>query len=142
MPQSAAFCPGCGRSMLIPESVPQTSDTRSSSLAATLAYVTFIPALAFLFIDRYRRNSFVRFHSLQCLLLWAAAILLAIILRLLNSIFFLIPVIGPLIAVLVPVLAGFAGLVLWPVLLVKAYRGERFKLPDIGAFAERYSVTK
>lgn len=140
MPDSAAFCPGCGRSMRAPKPAEPTADPGTKSVAAALAYVTFIPALVFVSANRYRQNSFVRFHSLQCLMLWFGAIVLGIILWLLNSAFFMIPLIGPLIAVLVPVLAGLAALVLWPVLLVKAYQGERFKLPGIGVFAERYSA--
>lgn len=138
MPQSAAFCPGCGRSVRMPKPVEPTTDPEPKSFAAGLAYVTFIPAVIFLSIDRYRRDSFVRFHSLQCLLLWLAAILLGIVLWLLNSIFFMIPLVGPLIAALVPMLVGLAVLVLWPVLLVKAYQGERFKVPGIGDLAEYY----
>lgn len=139
MPQSASFCPGCGRSMRGPTEVQATVDPGARSLAAALAYFTFIPALVFLFINRYRQNSLVRFHCLQCLLLWLAAILLGIILWGANSIFFMIPLIGPLIAALVPVLAGLAALVLWPVLMVKAYQGELFKVPGIGLLAERHS---
>ena len=123
------------------EPAEQTAGTSSKSLAGALAYVTFIPALVFLLLDRYRKNSFVRFHSVQCLLLWAAAILLGIILRLVSPVFFIIPVVGPLIAFLVAVLAALAALLLWLVLLVKAYQGERFQLPLLGHLAERYSAS-
>jgi uncharacterized membrane protein len=143
MPEIADFCPGCGRSVQAPEPAQQQQriDTPPKSLAGTVAYVTFIPALIFLFVDPYRKNSYVRFHSLQSLLLCAAAILLAIVLWLLTSIFLMIPVVGPLVAFLVPVLAGLAALFLWLVLLVKAYQGERFKLPLIGEVANHYSET-
>jgi uncharacterized membrane protein len=123
------------------EPAQEPTSTPPKSLAGALAYFTFVPALVFLFVERYRRNSFVRFHSLQCLFVWAAAALLALVFWFSSSTFFMIPVIGPLIATLVPVLAGLAAILLWIVLLIKAYQGERFKLPLVGDVAERYSVT-
>jgi uncharacterized membrane protein len=45
----------------------------------------------------------------------------------------LIPVIGPLIGFLV----GPVWLILWILLMVKAYQGERFKLPLAGDWAEQ-----
>ena len=41
-----------------------------------------------------------------------------------------------MVLVLVPFL-GLAGMVLWIVLMIKAYQGEKFKLPLIGDLAEK-----
>ena len=48
----------------------------------------------------------------------------------------LIPVIGPLLRVLIPP----AALILWIILMVKAYQGERWQLPVIGEIAEERSA--
>ncbi|MGA9978009.1 MAG: hypothetical protein WBQ08_05195, partial [Candidatus Sulfotelmatobacter sp.] len=48
----------------------------------------------------------------------------------------LIPVVGPLFVSLVSILAGLAAFVIWLVLVVKAFQGEIFKLPVLGALAE------
>lgn len=111
----------------------------SENVAGAIAYLSFVPAIVFLLMDPYRKNSFVRFHSLQCILLWTAGVLLAILLKLVTIVLFFIPVLGPLLVVLVVVTVGVAALLAWVVLLVKAVQGERFKLPLVGDFAEQYA---
>ncbi len=108
-------------------------------VAAAFAYFTFVPAILFLSIDPYNKNQFVRYHSVQCLLVWAAAILAAIALKLVGLVLFLIPVAGPLLAFLAWVVAALAALFLWLVLVVKAFQGELFQLPLLGNIAERYT---
>jgi uncharacterized membrane protein len=44
-----------------------------------------------------------------------------------------IPVIGPIISWLL----GILGFILWIILMFKAFKGEKFKLPWAGAFAEK-----
>ncbi len=108
-------------------------------VAAAVAYFTFVPAILFLSIDPYNKNQFVRYHSVQCLLVWAVAILAAIALKLVGLVLFLIPVAGPLLVFLTWVMAGLAALLLWLVLIVKAFQGELFQLPLLGNIAERYA---
>jgi len=155
MPGTAAFCPGCGRPMLsqsVPgpsmpgESVlgqPMPTEARAQgrvgalpeNIAGVLAYFTFVPAIVFLILDPYNKNRFVRFHSLQCLLLWAASGLFAIALKLASVVLFIIPVLGPLLVYLVSTVVVLAAVVIWVVLVVKAFQGEMFKLPLLGDFA-------
>lgn len=111
----------------------------SHNVAAALAYFTFVPAILFLSLDPYKKNEFVRYHSVQCLLVWVAAILVAIVLKLVGFLLFLIPVAGPLLVFLIWVMAGLAALLLWLVLIVKAFQGEQFQLPLLGNIAERYA---
>jgi uncharacterized membrane protein len=101
-----------------------------------LAYITFIPAIIFLFNERFKRNRFVRFHSVQSILLALGGILVGITLRLLLSLFSLIPRVGNLLGWLVIVVASIGWLILWMVLLIKALQGEMLKLPLIGNWAE------
>ncbi len=108
-------------------------------VAAALAYLTFVPALLFLSIDPYNKNQFVRYHSVQCLLVWAAAILAAFVLKLVGTVLLLIPVVGPLLVFVAWVVAALAALFLWLVLMVKAFQGELFQLPLLGTIAERYA---
>jgi len=111
----------------------------SENLAAAIAYFTFVPAILFLAIDPYNKNEFVRYHSVQCLLVWVVAIVVAIGLKLVGLALFLIPVVGPLLIVLIWVTAVLAALLLWLVLVVKAFQGEMFQVPLLGAIAERYA---
>ena len=109
------------------------------NLAGALAYITFLPAVVFLLLDPYRRNPFVRFHSVQCLLFWLASVIVAVLLRLAVRVLLFIPVVGPLLALLLVVIVALASVFTWIVLLVKAFQGERFGLPLIGNLAERYA---
>lgn len=109
------------------------------NVAGALAYFSFVPAIVFLFLDPYRRNRFVRFHAVQCLVVWLAGIVVALALRLLGMAVFLIPILGPLLVVIVDVAVILAVLLLWLVLMIKALQGEMFGLPWIGAVAQRYS---
>lgn len=155
MPATAAFCPGCGRPMLsqsmpvqsvlvqpaLDQAVPTEHRAQGrvgalpENIAGVLAYFTFVPALVFLVLDPYNKNRFVRFHSVQCLLLWVASGLFAIALKLASVVLFIIPVLGPLLVYLVSTVVVLAAFVIWVVLVVKAFQGEMFKLPLLGDFA-------
>ena len=111
----------------------------SENLAGALAYFTILPAILFLFVEPYRKNIFVRFHALQCFLYTAAIVLLGVALRLTDYVLFVIPVLGPLLVVVIDAVAALAAILLWCVLVAKAWRGETFKIPLLGDFAERYA---
>lgn|SRR5512135_193706 len=98
----------------------------SDNAAGALAYATFIPAIIFLIVEPYNRNSYVRFHSWQSIFLGIAAIAIDLILG-------AIPVIG---WVIIPFFL-VAFLVLWVFILIKAINGVRYKLPVIGDLAEK-----
>ena len=140
MPQSAAYCPGCGRPMQAEARAQGKVGALSETIAGALAYFTFIPAIIFLLLEPYKHNRFVRFHSFQCLSLWGAAVLLAIALKLAGLLLFIIPVLGPLLAVLVSTVVGFGAVVLWLVSVVKAFQGEMFQIPLLGAFAAQQAA--
>ena len=109
------------------------------TIVGALAYLTFLPAIIFLIRDPYNENRFVRFHSVQCLLFWGAVIPVAIALKLAGLVLFVIPVLGPLLVTLLDVVVVLAAVVLWLVLMVKAFQGEMFKLPLLGDLAEHYA---
>ena len=137
MPDSAAFCPGCGRAMRPPERAHGTVGAFPETIAGALAYFTIIPAIVFLGLDPYNKNRFVRFHSIQCLLLWLAGVVIGAAFRIVNVVLLIIPFLGHLLALLISGLIGLAAFVIWLVLVVKALQGEMFKLPVLGDFAEK-----
>lgn len=98
----------------------------SDNAAGALAYVTIIPAIIFLIVEPYNKNSYVRFHSWQSIFLGIAAFAINIVLT-------AIPIIG---WILIPFIA-LAFLVIWVIVLIKALNGQRFKLPIIGNLAEK-----
>lgn len=140
MPETAAFCPGCGQRRREPAApAPGKAHAFAENAAGALAYLTFIPAILFLVLEPYRKNSFVRFHAVQCLLVWGAGVVVALALKVASLLVFLIPVAGPLLVLLISTVAVIAAVLLWLVLVVKALQGETFKLPWLGEFAAEYS---
>jgi len=135
MPDTAAFCPSCGRSMHTETRAQGKVGPFPENIAGALAYCTFIPAILFLVLAPYNKNRFVRFHSIQCLLLLGAGIVFAIALKLASVVLFIVPVLGPLLVLLVSMVVALAIVVIWLVLVVKAFQGEMFKLPLLGDFA-------
>lgn len=141
MPAAAAYCPGCGQTM---RDIPHADGTVGrfpENIAGALAYFTLLPAILFLALEPYKRNRFVRFHSGQCLLLWAAAALIAVAIRLAGVFLFMIPTAGPLFLVLLWTVAALALVFVWLVLVVKALQGEMFQLPVLGDLAEQFADT-
>lgn len=139
MPETAAFCPGCGRPMQAAR-VHGTVGVFPENIAGALAYITFIPAIVFLLLAPYNTNRFLRFHSFQCLFLWASLALIGIALKIVSWILLIIPVLGHLLVVLLTMVLGLAAVVVWLVLIVKSLQGEAFKLPVLGEFAEQLAT--
>ena len=139
MPERAAFCPGCGRSMSAVPRAEGKVGVFPENIAGALAYFSFVPAIVFLLLDPYRKNKFVRFHAVQCLAVWLAGLVAALALRILGMAVFLIPILGPLLVVIVDVAVILAALLLWLVLIIKALQGEMFGLPWLGTVAHQHS---
>jgi uncharacterized membrane protein len=140
MPDTAAFCPGCGRSMIAPARAQGTVGGLPETLAGALAYCTIAPPIVFLLVEPYKKNRFVRFHSFQCLGLSLACLVIGALLRAVGFVLFFIPVLGHPLVVLVTMVVSLAFFAVWVVLIVKALQGEMFKLPLVGDFAERQTT--
>jgi uncharacterized membrane protein len=105
----------------------KTSVGMKADLAALLSYVAgIITGVVFYILEK--ENKYVRFHAMQSILTFGFFIVLNITLG-------FIPVVG---WALMP-LAYILQLVLWVILMVKAYQGEMFKLPIVGDIAEKNS---
>ena len=103
-------------------------------ISGALAYLTFVPAVIFLFVESYQKRKFVRFHAAQSLLFWGGA-LVFVVLGLVASMF------GWLFLwLLVGTLVGMALFFAWLLLSIKALQGEWFGLPLLGTLAEHYAV--
>ncbi|MCK4331215.1 MAG: DUF4870 domain-containing protein [Dehalococcoidia bacterium] len=103
----------------------KTSIGLEANVAGLLCYVLgWISGLVFLLIEK--ENKFVRFHAMQSIIVFGVLSVASIVLG-------WIPVLNLVIVPLISVL----GLVLWIVLMVKAYQGEKYKLPWAGDLAEK-----
>jgi uncharacterized membrane protein len=104
--------------------VGKTSTGLQENVAGLLCYLgVWVTGIIFLILEP--KNRFVRFHALQSIVTFGG-------LTVVGFIFGIIPYFGWMINVVVPVL----GLILWIVLMVKAYQGESYKLPVAGDIAE------
>ena len=111
-----------------------TTTGLSENSAAALAYVTIIPAIIFLVLEPYNKMPLVRFHSMQCLLLAGVSFVLQVGLTIVAIFLHFIPLIGILFSLLH--LAVFLCIaVAWLMAIIKASKGEWFKLPVIGDYA-------
>ena len=146
---SGAFCNFCGAQLAaapagaappgaaappMPTSTPASG--LSDNAAAAIAYLTIIPSILFLLLDPYKRIRLVRFHSIQNLALAVAWFVVWMALVIVHIMLHFIPFIGLLFFV-VDMLVAVGFFVAWLLALIKASKGEFFKLPFIGDFAEK-----
>ena len=104
----------------------RSSTGLDANMAAALAYLAgFVTGIVMLIIEKESR--FVRFHAMQSTVVFVAVLILSVVI---NS----IPILGTFLYafLLLP-----AVVIIWLVLMFKAYKGERFKLPVAGDFAEK-----
>jgi uncharacterized membrane protein len=148
MPDISEFCPSCGQAVReenfsasedpdLEEEVAETTPTPAEPPVdwndrwiGALAYLTFLPALVFLFLKQFQQRKFVRFHAFQSILFWAA-VMVFVLLGLLASMF------GWLFVWLLSgALIGLALFFTWLLLSIKALQGEWFGLPWVESLVQ------
>ena len=110
----------------------------SESAAAAISYITIIPAILFLVMEPYNKMPLVRFHSFQSIGLtvvyfavWVALMVLQIVLHILPGFFLMFAMLFSLLHLVL-----FVGMfIVWLMAILKASKGEFYKLPFIGDFA-------
>ena len=158
---SAAFCNHCGAplsaaaaappaappeiplvaSVPPPTSVPPpaaASSGLSPNGAAALAYITFIPAVLFLILEPYNKMPLVRFHSFQSIGLAVVWFAFWIVMAVFSMFLAVIPVIRTMAIFIIPLIHfafGICIFILWLLAIIKASKGEWYKLPILGDFA-------
>lgn len=133
----AAFCPKCGK----PAAEGAAGNTSSAATGGTglpenvaglLSYlVGWVTGLVFFLIDK---RPFVRFHAMQSIILFGALFVIQIATSVVIG-----GMISWTIATAINGIVGLATLACWVICMIKAYGGERFKLPVVGDLAEQYS---
>lgn len=95
--------------------MPQKKNDGQNLKGALTYLLGFLSGIYFLLTEK--ENDFIRFHAMQSTIVFGA-LFIANFIPIVG--FFTIPV----------------GLILWVLLMYKAYSGEKYKLPYIGDFAE------
>ena|SRR5919109_3765121 len=135
--EESGSCSGCGQQVLSQPAAHRATIGIPDNIAGALAYVTFIPAIVFLFVEPFNKSRFIRFHALQSLFLALALGVVGIALKIGFVVLGLVPVVGRLLMVLALLIVMLGCFMLWIVLLIKALQRQTFKLPVIGDWAER-----
>jgi uncharacterized membrane protein len=108
----------------------------SENAAGAIAYLTIIPAIIFLVLEPYNRIPFVKFHSWQSIGLSVAAFVIQVVVMIAETMTHFIPGIV-LLFMVIHLVVGLGLFLVWLFVILKASKGEWYKLPVIGDFAEK-----
>lgn len=107
------------------QKVRTTSSGLPENVAGALAYFLG-PITGILFLVLEKESKFVRFHAMQSLIVFGGLFVANIVLGFI-----------PLLGWFTGMLLSLGGILLWVVLLIKAYQGEMYRLPYVGEIAEK-----
>ena len=132
----AAFCPKCGASQTA-SAVPMapapaaSSEGLAENVAGLLCYaVGWLTGIIFLLIDK---RPFVKFHAAQSIVVFGALTVLKIGLGIIMG---LGGFVGFGLWAMISMVLGLLGLVLWILLMIKAYQHELFRVPIAAPIAD------
>ena len=112
----------------------QDSLKMEPKLAALLAYsLGLITGIIFYILGQ--NNRLVRFHAMQSIVVFGFITLLWII----SPALIFMPVLGSFVRMIVYPILSIASIILWAMLMYKAYSGEYYKLPIAGEIAEKFA---
>jgi uncharacterized membrane protein len=112
----------------------KTSTGLDENIAGLLCYLLgFITGIIFYVIEK--ENKFVRFHAMQSIVVFGSIL---IINWMVIPIVMMVPVLGWIVGGLLGLVVFIVSIVLWVLLMYKAYKGEKYKVPFAGDFAEKY----
>ena len=152
------YCPKCGTAMNAPgaagpaASGPYAEATGAAPVAASagmaenvagaLCYLLgLITGIIFLVLAPYNQNRNVRFHAFQSIFFNVAMIVAWIVFMIVATILAHIPILGALMDLLIWAALSIGGLIVWLMLMFKAYNNQRLSLPVIGPIAEKQAAS-
>ncbi|HLJ15889.1 MAG TPA: DUF4870 domain-containing protein [Bryobacteraceae bacterium] len=135
----AGFCPRCGAA-LPAGAVAQTAHTTDTGMAENVAgllcyLVGWVTGLVFFLIDK---RPFVRFHAAQSMVVFGGLAILYFLFGIFfRASFMFMGGFGALgFVALLSSLIWLVGVVLWVLLMVKAYQHEKFEVPIAAGIAK------
>jgi len=110
----------------------------TDNAAGALCYLLgFITGILFLVLAPYNQNRNIRFHAFQSIFLNIGWVVLWIAFGMVMLFFRLIPFLGSFIGLLLNLVLGFGGFIVWLYMMFKTYNGEKVVLPVVGPMAEK-----
>jgi uncharacterized membrane protein len=121
-----------------PPATPSAQSGLADNVACALCYLLLVlTGVLFLVLAPYNQNRTIRFHAFQSIFLWVAGAACGIVVTVLNIALVQVPFLGFLVGTLLYFALWLGGLILWLMLMYKAYNNERWVLPIIGPLAEK-----
>jgi uncharacterized membrane protein len=112
----------------------QNPSAFSDNAAGAIAYITFVPAIVFLFLPPYNASPYVRFHAWQSIFLNVLGVAISIVLSF-AMVFFVF--LGAFFLLTLGRVIWLAWFAIWLLCALKALNGQRFRLPLIGDLSEK-----
>ena len=117
---------------------PAAAGGLEENMASALCYLlSVLTGVLFLVIEPYNHNRNIRFHAFQSIFAWIGVVALGIAVTIISQVIMWLPFVGWLISLLMWCGFGIGVLVLWLMLMYKAYNNEKWVLPVIGPLAEK-----
>lgn len=124
-----------------PQEAPTGSAAGTMQHDAAMVFLSYFGIFALIPYLTVKDDDYVRWHAKQGLTYTVLFVALVVVLSILTVIFGFIPVIGGVVSALLGIvlsLGSLACFVIWIIALVKAFGGERWKIPLVGDLAERW----
>lgn len=119
-----------------PQGTPGQGTGLTPNIASLLSYIC-MPITSIVFVLVEKENADIKFHAWQGTIFGVGYILFILALQILTAILGAIwSILGIIVGFFVPIV-GLAAFVVWIVCLIKAYQGERWKIPYIGDIAAK-----
>jgi len=106
------------------ETSSPTNSGNQNMMGAVAYLLGFVTGIILLLVEK--ENKFVRFHAMQSTMVFGGLFVVGMVLG-------YVPVVGLMLSFLI----GPVELILWVILMWKAFSGETFKLPYVGEMAEK-----
>lgn len=134
---NAEFCAKCGaRTSASAVGKNKTSMGLDENVEGALCYVLgFITGIIFLVMEK--DSKFVKFHAIQSIILFLALWIFNMVISSILIATFSYSMWG--IVGMFSTLISLVMLIIWIMMILKAYQGEKFKLPIVGDIAEKQS---
>jgi uncharacterized membrane protein len=133
---TATFCPKCGASQsaaVASPAAPVTSPTEGlqENVAGLLCYLLgWLTGIIFLLIDK---RPFVKFHAAQSIVVFGGLTVIRIALLFMHGL------LGGILGLGLFSIIGLLGIILWILLMVKAFQHELFRLPIAADIADGFA---
>ena len=102
----------------------KTSIGLEENIVGLLCYLLgWITGIIFLIIEK--ENRFVRFHAIHSIATFLPLLIISLVF-----------VLTPFIGIVISWFCSLLGLILWIILMIKAYQGDMYELPIVGKFAK------